>query len=65
MNVKWIIGKKTFTVLALLMVVLAVRELLTGDLLTALLALTVAAFNTREAENRTEITVFEIETEAK
>lgn len=61
MNVKWIIGRKTFIVFALLMVVLAVRELLTGDLLTAVLALTVATFNIRDAENRTEITVFELE----
>jgi formate/nitrite transporter FocA (FNT family) len=61
MNVKWIIGRKTFTVLALLMVVLAVGELLTGDLLTAILALIVSAYTIRDAQENVEVQIFDLE----
>lgn len=56
-----IIGKKTFTVLSILFTALAVGELLTGDLLTAILALIVSAYTISDAQENVEVKIFELE----
>lgn len=56
-----IIGKKTFTVLSILFTALAVSELLTGDLLTAVLALIVSAYTIRDAQENVEVKIFDLE----
>lgn len=61
MNVKWIVGKKTFTVLAFIFAAIGFRELLFGSLLTAGLALALSVYNIRDAQNGVEVTVFELE----
>jgi phosphatidylserine synthase len=60
MNFKWIVGKNTFTVLALFWSLIAIRELLSGDFLTAGLALLVAVHDIRDAQNGTEVKMFEL-----